>query len=93
MEPIEAMADQALASGSVDSLTNKVAAHVKKGITERSAKVIEAKKSADKSVEAGREYVEAYITYLHYVIGIHSAVMAKGGHSQGAVHGESKHAE
>jgi hypothetical protein len=93
IEPIEAMADKALASGSVDSLANKISAHVKEGIKERFAKANEAKKSADKSVEAGREYIEAYVTYLHYVIGIHSAVMAKGGHSEGAEAGGSKHAE
>jgi len=80
MEPIEALADKALAAGKVDTLTDKIAAHVKEGIKERFAKVLEAKKNADKSVEAGREYVEAYVTYLHYVIGIHSAVMGSGKH-------------
>jgi hypothetical protein len=90
MEPIEALADKALALGKVDSLTDKISAHVKGGIKERFAKVLEAKKNVDKSVEAGREYVEAYVTYLHYVIGIHSAVMGSGKHHHGE---ESEEAE
>lgn len=39
-----------------------------------------AKKNADKSVTAGREYVEAYVNYVHYVEGIHAALMSKGEH-------------
>jgi hypothetical protein len=87
MEPIEALADKALTLGKVDSLTDKIAAHVKAGIKERFEKVIETKKNADKSVEAGREYVEAYVTYLHYVLGVHSAVMGSGNHHHGAESG------
>jgi hypothetical protein len=91
MEPIEEMADKALFTGNVDSLANKIAAHVKEGIKERFTKVTMLKKSAEKSVEAGREYVEAYVAYLHYIIGIHSAVMAKGGHSEGSEHKKDHH--
>jgi hypothetical protein len=80
VEPIVAMSDKALETGNVDSLTNKVAAHVKEGIKERFAKALAAKKNADKSVDAGREYVEAYINYVHYVEGIHAAAMSKGEH-------------
>lgn len=82
VEPIVALSDKAIETGKVDSLANKIAAHVKKGVIERFVKAIEAKKNADKSVEAGREYVEAYVTFLHYVEGIHSAVMSKGGHHE-----------
>jgi hypothetical protein len=56
-EPIVAMSDKALETDNVDSLANKVAAHVKKGIQERFAKALEARKTADTSVKAGREYV------------------------------------
>ena len=40
----------------------------------------EARKNKDKSVEAGREFVEAYVIYTHYVEGIHIAIMSAGGH-------------
>jgi hypothetical protein len=88
IEPMEAMADKALETGNVDSLANIVATHVKEGIKERFSKALKAKKDTDKSVDAGREYVEAYISYLHYVIGIHSATVSKGEHHGDAEEGE-----
>jgi len=36
------------------------------------------------SVEAGREFVEAYVTYMHYVEGIHAAIASSAGHHQTA---------
>jgi hypothetical protein len=87
-EPIVALSDKALETGNVDSLTDKVAAHIKKGIKERFAKALEAKKNADKSVDAGREYVEAYVNYVHYVEGIHAAAMSKGEHHAEGNEGE-----
>ena len=41
---------------------------------------MEAKKNKDESVAAGREFVEAYVTYMHYVEGIHTAIMSAGAH-------------
>lgn len=80
VDPIVAMSDKALETGNVDSLTNKVAAHIKEGIKERFAKALAAKKNADKNVDAGREYVEAYVNYVHYIEEIHTAIMSKGEH-------------
>jgi hypothetical protein len=58
------------------------------------AKAFKAKKSADRSVELGREYVEVYINYIHYVEGIHTAVMSNDGHhGEGAGAGKSEHGE
>jgi hypothetical protein len=49
---------------------------VAEGIKKRFAAAAEKKKSAGKSVLAGREYVEAYVDYVHFVEGI--AMMAEG---------------
>jgi len=49
-------------------------------IREKFQKALEARKSKDKSVETGREFVEAYVIYLHYVEGIHTAIMSAGAH-------------
>lgn len=81
VEPIVALADQALVTGSADEMLKKVTAHVAEGIRERFAKAVEARKHAEESVEAGREFVEAYVQYMHYVEGIHNAVMAAGAHA------------
>lgn len=80
VEPIVALADKALETGSVDEMIRKVTSHVAEGIKERFNKALEMKKESDKSVNAGREFVEAYVQYMHYVEGIHNAVMSAGGH-------------
>ncbi len=62
-----AAADAAVSGGSADALVNLVTRQVNAGIRERFARVVEAKKHASDSVEAGRRYVAAYVEYVHYV--------------------------
>ena len=84
VEPIVAEADKALDAGSVGELTTKMTQHLTEGVTERFNRALETRKHKDESVEAGREYVEAYVQYMHYVEGIHTAVAGKGGHHEEA---------
>ncbi len=69
-----AAADKALLAGSVDELSTKIGNAVRDGIRKRFAEVSEKKKHANNSVEAGREFVEAYVQYVHFVEGIHNMV-------------------
>ena len=78
--PIVALADKALADGSADEMVRRMSDHMAKGDKEKFHKALEARKAKDKSVEAGREYVEAYVAYTHYVEGIHAAIKSAGGH-------------
>ena len=71
------MADKALESGSVDKLVGVLTDAMAKGIRERFRRALETKKHADESVAAGREFVEAYVVFTHYVEGLHASV--KGG--------------
>lgn len=80
VEPIVAEADKALESGSIDELNAEMSKHLTSGVKERFERTLEAKKHKDESVEAGREYVEAYIEYIHYVEGVHKTIAGKGGH-------------
>lgn len=80
VEPIVAMADKALADGSPDEMINRISGHMATAIREKFNKALEAKKNKDKSVDAGREFVEAYVSYMHYVEGIHAAIVPVGGH-------------
>lgn len=80
IEPPIVKADQALAGGSVDKLADAISAHVGQALRERFTHALAAKKQADVSVEAGREYVEAYVQYVHFVEGV-----------VGLVHGEHAH--
>lgn len=67
VEPVIAEADKALAGGSQDDLIKMVTDTVSEGIHMRYRKVAEALKHKDESVQKGREYVEAYVEYTHYV--------------------------
>jgi hypothetical protein len=53
------------------------------------------KKHADESVEAGREFVAAYVGYVHYAEGLHAAAQGAGAHHEKtpptAEHARHKH--
>jgi len=66
VEPIVIEADKALETVSVDALIKFITRKVREGINERFAKVKEAGKHADHSIEAKHEYMEAYIQFTHY---------------------------
>ena len=77
IDPAVALADKALETGSVDKLTSVLTNATAKGISERFNRALETKKHADESVSAGREFVEAYVAFTHYVENLHDSV--KGG--------------
>ena len=77
VDPAIALADKALESGSVDKLVGVLTDATAKGIRERFRRALETRKHADKSVNAGREFVEAYVIFTHYVEGVYASV--KGG--------------
>ncbi len=85
IEPIIRATDEALKTGDIEEVVKHVTKAVEKGIRERFASTAAAAKHADESVAAGREYVENYVVFTHYVEGV--AMMAEGGA------GEHGHAE
>ena len=91
VEPIAAMADKALADGSADEMIKKMSGHMAHAVQEKFNRALEAGKTKDESVDAGREYVEAYVTYVHYVEGIHAAIMSAGAHHAEAGASASEH--
>jgi hypothetical protein len=80
IEPIIAEADRALETGSVDTLAAELSKHLTNDVKERFDLAFAKKKHKDESIEAGREYVEAYVEYVHYVEGIHKAIAEKDAH-------------
>lgn len=80
VDPAVAMADQALVSGSADEMIKKLSAHMAKVIQGKFDKAVQAEKTKDVSVESGREYVEAYVMFMHYIEELHVAIVAAGGH-------------
>jgi hypothetical protein len=77
IDPAVALADKALESGSVDKLTNTLSQAMVKGVRDRFQRALETQKHADENVSEGREFVEAYVIFTHYVEGIHTLI--KGG--------------
>ncbi|MBP7529097.1 MAG: hypothetical protein KA801_14295 [Syntrophorhabdaceae bacterium] len=66
-EPIILEADKSLEAGSIEAITKHVTATVTNGIKKRFSETLERKKHANESVAAGREFVEAYVDYTHYL--------------------------
>jgi hypothetical protein len=73
-------ADKALETGSADQVVKLVADEVTAGIRKRFAEVQEKKRHAEHTVEAGREFVAAYVEYVHYIEGLQQ--IAQSGNAQ-----------
>ncbi len=86
VDPAVALADKALGNGNVDKLVNVLSNAMANGIRKRFQHASETQKHADDSVAAGREFVESYVVFTHYVEGLHGLI--KGG---AAHHGEADH--
>ena len=84
VEPIIALSDKALANGSAEEMIGMISNHMAAAIRTKFQHALETKKNRDESVEAGREFVAAYVTYMHYVEGVHTAIAASGGHHHAA---------
>jgi hypothetical protein len=92
--PAIPLADQALASGKVDRIAELIVDETRKGLVERFERAKQARGYAPSDVEAGRDYVAAYVTYIHYVERAHeAAVEPVAGHFAEPVHAAEPHAE
>lgn len=89
--PAIAAADKALETGSVDKLAKEIAHAVEEAIKKRFKEAKEQKAHKDESVKDGREYVESYVQYVHFVEGIHNMVAGNGGHDHGQNKSHDKH--
>ncbi len=69
--PAVKAADKALETDSVEDVVKLLTEAAAEGIRHRFALALEKKKNAEKSVEAGREFVEAYVEFVHYVERLH----------------------
>jgi hypothetical protein len=73
-QPGLAAADDALAAGSSTALAKELSVAIERAVNERFAIVNERARHAGESVEAGRDYVEAYVEYAHFVESVHTLV-------------------
>jgi hypothetical protein len=79
-------ADTAMETGLVAPLTKHMNEAVSAGIQKRFAALLEKKKHADESIAKGREFVAAYVEFIHFVESLHATAAGAGAESspQGA---------
>ena len=91
VDPAVALADKALEGGSVEKLINILNNAMAKGIRDRFQHARKTRKHADDSVATGREFVEAYVIFTHYVEGLHADIKGKSVHHGGGSEVSSGH--
>lgn len=75
-----AAADRALAEGKGDQLADNTAEAVQAGIQLRFADAYRKRQVADHSVEQGREYVQAYVEFRHFIVGVDQLISSGPSH-------------
>ncbi len=80
--PAVRAADQALASGSVDALVQHLSEQVSAGLRERFQAAAAKQKHAEDSPAAGREFVRAYVEFVHYAEKLHQDAAGHGAHHE-----------
>lgn len=79
VEPIVASAEKAIQTATAEPLVNELQQAVAAGVRQRLTRVVETKQHMNDSVAAGREYVAAYVDYLHYIEELH---LVLAGHAE-----------
>jgi len=78
--PAIPLADLVLTTGKVDPLVNLITEETRKRLTERFDHAVKAHNYSTADVGAGREYVQAYVSFLHYVERAYEAEHQPVGH-------------
>jgi hypothetical protein len=81
--PVIPAADEAIVSGSLDALQDLLVNAVRTGLRERFEQVMATKNFNRDDIAGGREFVRAYVSFVHYVEGLHEAA-AKASHGHAA---------
>lgn len=92
-EPSEgvAAAEHALREASPDALSARLAEHIASAVAERWGAVARLAKYDPSDVEAGRAWVEAYVSYLHFVEELVTLVHGGAAHAEGGAAAPAGH--
>lgn len=80
VDPAIAAADHALEVGNVDQLADETAAAIRDGIRHRFTDAYDKRKVAEQSVALGRQYVQSYVEFTHFVEAAGHLISAGPGH-------------
>jgi len=86
-------ADKALQDGSVEPLVKLLTDTVQHGVHEHFTAAHAKKAFNPNDVEAGRKYVQAYVSYVHYVEGIYEATKTAAHGHYSESHAPTSHAD
>ena len=97
MNPLLPVADEAIDSGSSVKFETFLSDALRKEVNDRFKEVIEKKNYPLENVQGGREYIESYVTFLHWTEGLYEKLESKESehgaewealHKEGASHEE-----
>lgn len=74
------LAEEALNSGSLTPVTKLLAKEIQEKTSELYTEAMKAKNNKEQNVEAGREWVDAYVRYIVYVQGLYNSINAGPAH-------------
>jgi hypothetical protein len=90
--PAIPLADRVLTNGKVDPLVTLITDETREGLTERFDHAMRARNYSPSDVGAGRAYVQAYVTFIHYVERAYEAASQPiAGHFPDDPHAAQKH--
>lgn len=89
--PAVPAADKALEEGTVDEVVKLLTDAVRDGVHQRFQAAMARRKFAVDDVAAGRDYVQAYVPYVHYVEQIWHDATASTGYGHHAEHEKHEH--
>jgi len=80
LDPVIDLSDKALETGDEKELIKHLTELVTDGITRRFQRAVESRKHVEETVETGREFVEAYVDYIHFVERLYMDAKGHGSH-------------
>lgn len=83
--PVIPAGDKAVADGRLEPLYKLLTDKIHDGLHENFEKVMKKKNFKRDNIDAGREYVEAYVIFIHYVEGLYETAK-KGTHGHSTEH-------
>lgn len=81
-DPTVTAADRAIQSGNLQAMLELLSREMREGLTSRFHHVIESKDFGPDDVAAGREFVHAYVQFVHYAENLASAAKAATAHHE-----------
>ena len=91
--PAVTAADKALESDSSEALVKIITEKVAAEIRERFARAAETRKHASQSVDAGRQFVRAYVEFVHHAERLYADAAGQAGHDDVADASAGEHAQ